>query len=306
MIDNRENNIWTVYVHIVPKTITEYDYDKYYVGITSKSVEKRWVKGLGYQGQIFYDVIQKYGWDNIEHYIIAEHLTQNEAESLEIKLIDKLKTNVFKNKYGYNCTDGGGTTIGYKFSDERKKEMSLTRKGQLNGFYGKKHTEETKLKMKQNHLNFKGGNHPQAKKIYKFDKNGNYIKTYNCIREAAREINTNNGGYIAECAKKQKLGYGYLWGRNEDIIIINNIPQLNYKYNPINNDHHSKHIYMFDLNKRFIKDYNSCAKAALENKLDPSGIIKIAKKKRKSLGGYIWRYKEDIGFNENNEPYFIE
>ena len=31
-----------------------------------------------------------------------------------------------------------------------------------------------------------------------------------------------------------------------------------------------------------------------------------SKKKRKSLGGYIWRYKEDIGFNENNEPYFIE
>ena len=43
MIDNRENNIWTVYVHIVPKTITEYNYDKYYVGITSQfPVEKRW------------------------------------------------------------------------------------------------------------------------------------------------------------------------------------------------------------------------------------------------------------------------
>ena len=42
MIDNRENNIWTVYIHIVPKSISGYDYDKYYVGITSKPVEKRW------------------------------------------------------------------------------------------------------------------------------------------------------------------------------------------------------------------------------------------------------------------------
>ena len=41
MIDNRENNVWTVYVHIIPQSITKYDYDKYYVGITSKSVEKR-------------------------------------------------------------------------------------------------------------------------------------------------------------------------------------------------------------------------------------------------------------------------
>ena len=39
MIDNRENNVWTVYVHIVPKEISDYDYDKYYVGITGQTVE---------------------------------------------------------------------------------------------------------------------------------------------------------------------------------------------------------------------------------------------------------------------------
>ena len=33
MINNRENNIWTVYVHIIPQSITEYDYDKYEGGL---------------------------------------------------------------------------------------------------------------------------------------------------------------------------------------------------------------------------------------------------------------------------------
>ena len=31
MIDNRENNHWTVYVHIIPKELSGYDWDKYYV-----------------------------------------------------------------------------------------------------------------------------------------------------------------------------------------------------------------------------------------------------------------------------------
>ena len=55
MIDNRENNVWTVYVHIVPQSITEYDYDKYYVGITSRTVDFRWKKdGYGYVAQNFF------------------------------------------------------------------------------------------------------------------------------------------------------------------------------------------------------------------------------------------------------------
>lgn len=41
MIDSRENNVWTVYVHIIPKEISDYDYDKYYVGITGQTVERR-------------------------------------------------------------------------------------------------------------------------------------------------------------------------------------------------------------------------------------------------------------------------
>ena len=50
MIDYREDNKWTVYIHIVPKELSGYDYDKYYVGITKQKVEKRW----GYSSGIHY------------------------------------------------------------------------------------------------------------------------------------------------------------------------------------------------------------------------------------------------------------
>ena len=39
MIDYREDNQWTVYVHIVPKELSGYKNDKYYVGITSVGME---------------------------------------------------------------------------------------------------------------------------------------------------------------------------------------------------------------------------------------------------------------------------
>lgn len=41
---NAGSNNYIVYVHIVPKEISGYNWDKYYVGITSQTPKKRWVK----------------------------------------------------------------------------------------------------------------------------------------------------------------------------------------------------------------------------------------------------------------------
>lgn len=104
-IDYREDARWTVYIHIVPKSISGHDWDKYYVGITGRKPEARCGKnGVYYSGQGFYNAIQKYGWDNIEHEIIASNLTKDEACKMETKLIIEL--NSF-GKHGYNENFGG-------------------------------------------------------------------------------------------------------------------------------------------------------------------------------------------------------
>ena len=57
-IDYRENNKWTVYIH-VNKTN-----GKCYVGITTQKPYDRWgSNGCNYKGQVFYNAIRKYGWD---------------------------------------------------------------------------------------------------------------------------------------------------------------------------------------------------------------------------------------------------
>ena len=82
---------WSVYIHISPS-------NKYYVGITSKTPEERWRNGFGYYTQsYFYNAIQKYGWDNFQHEIIAENLSGEEAKKFEIKLIKILTVGVSVN-----------------------------------------------------------------------------------------------------------------------------------------------------------------------------------------------------------------
>ena len=116
---------------------------KKYYGITSEdNPEKRWKKGY-YHNNHFQNAINKYGWENFEHIIIAENLSKKEAELKEQELILKNKTN--NQAFGYNLTSGGGLGV-FRHSEESKKLMSEHTKGELNPMYGKHHSEESKRK----------------------------------------------------------------------------------------------------------------------------------------------------------------
>ena len=53
---------------------------KRYIGITKRQPEKRWENGYGYSNnRHFFAAIQKYGWINIKHEIIAAGLSKEEA-----------------------------------------------------------------------------------------------------------------------------------------------------------------------------------------------------------------------------------
>lgn len=128
---------WCVYIHKCPN-------GKRYVGITSQEPEKRWQNGFGYKGQIFYNAIEKYGWDNIEHYIIFTNLTELEACSKEKFLIKYYNTYIHsKDSMGYNSSLGGESSCGYIPSDEQRKKHSEFMTGSNNPMYGKKQSQES-------------------------------------------------------------------------------------------------------------------------------------------------------------------
>ncbi len=117
--------IFTVYVHVFPN-------HKMYVGLTSTKVNQRWDNGKGYNNQnLMRRAITKYGWGSIEHIVIAERLTQEEAYQLEIDLIKYWNTT--NPEEGYNNSSGGEFAFGYKHSKETKQKISIaTRKAMKN------------------------------------------------------------------------------------------------------------------------------------------------------------------------------
>lgn len=113
---------YIVYMHISTS-------EKKYIGITSLSTEKRWKNGNGYKKQpYFHRAINKYGWDNFQHIIIARGLSEEEAKWLEIELIKELDT--INSKKGYNLSRGGD---GNNPTEETRKKMSESQKGKHNG-----------------------------------------------------------------------------------------------------------------------------------------------------------------------------
>lgn len=130
MSEEIENRDYKVYMHVLSKDITNLEHDKRYIGATRKSLDARWNHGRGYmQQKCFWEAIQRYGWDNIEHKLVADNLTAKEAGELEQSLIMEYKTNI--KDYGFNMSSGGETLLpkgSTKLNDELKKIRSRTSK----------------------------------------------------------------------------------------------------------------------------------------------------------------------------------
>ena len=108
-VNNNDKYNWSLYVHIIPKELTGLSHDKYYVGITGREPQKRWLSnGHGYQGKakdIFWNDIKKYGWKNIIHKVILTGLTEEHALEMERLYIQVFRSN--NPEYGYNGNCGG-------------------------------------------------------------------------------------------------------------------------------------------------------------------------------------------------------
>ena len=178
-----------IYVYFNRAKYEKEGIEKYYVGQTVKTMEQRACKdGNGYSwkdpscNSKFAKSIRKWGWNSFEGRVLEEVYEEDldELEKFYIKYFDS-----FEN--GYNSTLGGDGTRGHnpyankteeemkeignkitksikgkKRSDETKKKMSKSKKGEKNPFYGKfgenhplygrKHSEESKRKMSVSHI----------------------------------------------------------------------------------------------------------------------------------------------------------
>lgn len=185
---------------------------KIYIGLTSMKPEERWKNGVGYHaGTHFRNAIDKYGWDNFEHRIIKDGLTENEASYWEQYYISFY--NSTDRQYGYNMSSGGESG-GHPQTEETKKKISEN--GYHYGMLGKKHSNEAKAKMSKSRTGrvFSDETKKKISDAHKKLRNKRvYCEELDCIfeslDEAAEKIGRTKSAIVYCCKGKTKTCKGY-------------------------------------------------------------------------------------------------
>jgi group I intron endonuclease len=131
----------------------------------------------------------------------------------------------YNNNYGTKNKRAGESRKGKHHSKETKKKMSENHKG-------KTHSEETKKKISKSNKgktlseehkkkiseSLKGKDSPNAKAILMYDKEGNFIKRFECIGDANEYFGkARNFSNISNCLSgRSKTTYGYVFRYAEE------------------------------------------------------------------------------------------
>lgn len=214
---------YTVYKHTSP-------IGKIYIGITMQAPTERWgPEGAGYKrSPRFRAAVQKYGWDNFNHEILANGLSRGEAEQLEVELIAKYKTT--DPAYGYNIDLGGST--GHKHSKETRAKIGAANRGRI-------WTPEARQKLREYRLAHpitpetgrkigdanRGRKHRpesiekiRAAQTCKAVRNLTTGAVYTSVQDAARACRLDPSQIVKVCKGKRKTHGGYVWAYEEVVL----------------------------------------------------------------------------------------
>lgn len=124
------------------------------------------------------------------------------------------------------------------------------------------------------------GQNGNGKKVKQYDLNGNFIKEYNSIIEAARQCNVSDTGISNCCAKRRKQCGGFLWCYDNQEIVTP------YKAKGMT-------VNQYDLKGNYIQSFKSAAEAARFVDRDKTQISQCCRNKKGSVAKYQWRYDGD-------------
>lgn len=213
---------------------------KRYVGLTSKTIDKRWALHISHAKSVkarqpLHTAIKKYGVEKFIVSVLEECNTENELRNREKFWINELDTFISNGK-GYNATLGGDGLLGYKHTETAKKQMSESRKGEKNinfgkrfgacihGFsdkgmnklrdrkgeknpmYGKTFSEESSKKLSQSLKDRHDGTSVNC-----FDSSGKLIATYISMREAAKAVCGQANKIYEVCKGTRNTHKGLRW-----------------------------------------------------------------------------------------------
>ena len=170
--------------------------------------------------KIFYS-LQKYGWETHLFEVIEECSNDNLFER-EIYwkqyYLDQNNGNwdmvLFCNLHDIGSFGPLSDHIknkikGQKRSEETKQKMRESKLGKPSNYLNHNHTPETKQKIRESRLG-KPSNRPKIK-ISQHDLEGNFIKTWNSLKDISRTLNLSHNSINRCCQGKQRKAFNYIW-----------------------------------------------------------------------------------------------
>jgi group I intron endonuclease len=236
----------------------------------------------------------KYGRENHMFEIIelCDKNSLNERERYWQEFYKVLTTEGLNCKY-VNTNDKSGqlstiiknkisnTLKGKKRPEEFRNKMSLLKKDKK---LSKEHIEAIKKgqhnnpkskewRVKQGKIN--------AKEVFCFNINKQFINSYYSAREAGRVLNVSFEN-ITQAIKYKRLYNNCFWSYCKEETLE--------KHSMCRKD--SLNVHQYTLDKEYINKYNSISQAAKALNISKSGIIRCCKNRQKQAGGFIWTYEE--------------
>ena len=181
---------------------------------------------------------------------LSEEIKQKISQTLKGKycgensgMYGKHHTEETKAKIRQNHADLSGTNnpnYGKHFSEEHRNKISKALKGANSPNYGKQFSEETRNKMSESHKgkqlsketkekigranknpsaetrkklseSRQGIKHPNTKRVSQYDKQKNFIRTWDYIKQASETLNINATHICLCCKGKYKTAGGFIW-----------------------------------------------------------------------------------------------
>lgn len=316
-------DIFSEYFSSIPTNIGIYKLtspsSKYYIG-QSVNIKNRHraYKGLHCKDQpILFRALNKYGWEYFDVDIL-DNIIDTSNESLQIiNLLEFLYIRYYKQFSNCYNISYGGDSLG-KHHEKTIEKLKLSKKcikidkydlkGQFLETYSSisEACRDNNIKSRSNIqkclrggqnscYNFifvKHGNslvledriNKHLMAVDQYSKSGNFIKTWDSVKEASISLNINKSG-ISDCLYGRKKSCGnYYWVRSGFDFDIT-------KYKKQTGKTNTKQIIQLSIEGVFIKEWPSVKEASKTLKINRTGISNCLSGKTKSSAKFKWIYK---------------
>lgn len=280
-VEKIEDRRWCVYMH------TNKINGKKYVGITSLRPQERWKRGLSYKGCVaFQNALNVYGWENFDHIILFDGLTEFEAKEKETSLIAEMDLRNPNN--GYNISPGGDAFFkGGHHTDETKKMLSELRSGSGNPMYGKPRPD--------------GGGKAPMKVI-----NLNTLNVYDSQHDGERDVGACLGALTEVISGKRISLLGDYWMAYDEYLELSkslSLEEIRNQFDERVKEHWKKAaankrkpVVQLSLDGKLIKIFESIMEAERITGINHSAISRCCRHLQETAGNFCWVYYKD--YNE--------